>query len=140
MRSAPNCRKRQAASGWGQTAWGGNDVSQQNNYVPLAPSLADLSRLWLKDWRVFVRTSTVRDRVIKEIQLIPEEKLDELFDFLHHFRLGLKKRKNMSKDIMDFAGSWKDMTEEQFGAFMGEIEQRREDAFTRRRNGESGID
>jgi len=31
----------------------------------------------------------VRDRLIEEIQLIPEEKLAEIFDLLHYFRLGL---------------------------------------------------
>mgnify|MGYP001595126526 FL=1 len=34
--------------------------------------------------------SNTRDKVLEEIHLIPENKLAEVYDFLHYFRLGLK--------------------------------------------------
>ncbi len=74
-----------------------------------------------------------RERVIEEIQLIPEEKLTELFDFLHHFRIGLQKSKGNSAGIMKFAGCWREMPEELFQEFTEEIVQRRKNAFTGRK-------
>ena len=49
----------------------------------------------------------VRDRLIEEIQLIPEEKLAEIFDLLHYFRLGLQRPRVGAEAILKFAGSWK---------------------------------
>jgi hypothetical protein len=81
-----------------------------------------------------------RERVIEEVQLIPEEKLTELFDFLHYFRLGLQKSKGSSAEIMKFAGCWKEMPEELFQEFTEEIMQRRKNAFTGRRASETSTD
>lgn len=30
------------------------------------------------------------DQIIEELQAIPEEKLEEIYDLIHYFRLGLK--------------------------------------------------
>ena len=40
--------------------------------------------------------SNTRDKVLEEIHLIPENKLAEVYDFLHYFRLGAQgsRRKN----------------------------------------------
>jgi hypothetical protein len=84
--------------------------------------------------------SIVRERVMQEVQLIPEEKLTELYDFLHYFRLGLQNSKGDSAEIMKFAGSWKDMTEESFQELTEGIVQRRKNAFMGRRTREKGID
>ena len=81
-----------------------------------------------------------RERVIEEIELIPEEKLTELFDFLHYFRLGLQKSKGSSAEIMKFAGCWQEMPEELFQEFTEEIMQRRKNAFTGRRASETSTD
>lgn len=81
-----------------------------------------------------------RERVIEEVQLIPEEKLTELFDFLHYFRLGLQKSKGSSSEIMKFAGCWKEIPEEIFQEFTEEIKQRRKNGFTGRRARETSID
>lgn len=81
-----------------------------------------------------------RERVIEEVQLIPEEKLAELFDFLHYFRLGLQKTKGSTAGIMKFAGCWKEMPEESFQDFTKEVVRRRKNAFTGRRASETSID
>ncbi len=87
-----------------------------------------------------MEASTVRDRVVKEIQLIPEHKLAEIYDLVHYFRVGLQQGSSGTVDqIMGFAGSWKDMPEDTFREFLVEIAQRRSQAFSRRRSGETSI-
>ena len=82
-------------------------------------------------------TLLIKDKVLQEIELIPEDKLVDLYSFIHYFRLGLEKSKTThSKPSMLFAGGWKDMPDELFADFTAEIRQRRQQAFTRRRGNE----
>lgn len=83
--------------------------------------------------------SIIRDRVIEEIKHIPENRLPEVYDFLHFFRLGLQKSRGSAEQMMKFAGCWDDMPDEVFDDFYEEIRQRRELAFSRRRRSEAGI-
>lgn len=78
-------------------------------------------------------------QVIEEIKRIPENKLTEIYDFLHFFRLGLQKSNGSMEEIMKFAGCWNDMPDEVFNDFLNEIRERREMAFSRRRRSEAGI-
>jgi heterodisulfide reductase subunit A-like polyferredoxin len=84
----------------------------------------------------YMTESIIRDRVMKEIKLIPEHKLSEVYDFIHYFRIGLQKSKGNVDQIMKFAGCWKDMPEKIFNEFLQDIGQRRKKAFPRR--GRSG--
>ncbi len=84
--------------------------------------------------------SIVREKIIKEVQLIPEEKLSEIYNFLHFFRLGIQKPKGNSKEILKFAGSWKDMPEDIFQEFADDIVKRRKNAFSGRRTSGTSID
>jgi predicted DNA-binding antitoxin AbrB/MazE fold protein len=45
-----------------------------------------------------------------------------------------------AQSIMKFAGAWQDMTEAEFESLLGEINQRRQSAFTRRRDRETRAD
>ena len=36
-----------------------------------------------------MKVSSIREKVLREVQLIPEEKLPQILDFIHHFRMGL---------------------------------------------------
>lgn len=83
--------------------------------------------------------SSIRNKLTKEIRLIPEHKLSEMYDFIHYFRIGLEKSKGNMDQIMKFAGCWKDIPEEVFNKFLEEISQRRKQAFLRRRRGEASI-
>ena len=78
--------------------------------------------------------SITRDKVVEEIKLIPEHKLEEVYDFVHYFRIGLQEAGGGRERIMKFAGSWKDLPEETFEAFTHEISERRKRAFLRRRS------
>ncbi|MEA5419495.1 hypothetical protein VB712_09680 [Spirulina sp. CCNP1310] len=80
----------------------------------------------------------IKNKVLQEIDLIPEDRLIDLYNFIHDFRLGLEKsQKTNNKPISAFAGCWQDMPDEIFNDFTTEIKQRRQQAFTRRRGDES---
>ena len=68
----------------------------------------------------------IHARIVKEINLIPAEKRQELYELIHNFRVGLKPEENKTNEIMDFAGSWSDLSEEDLKNFNEEIEQRRQ--------------
>ena len=83
----------------------------------------------------------IKTKVLQEIDLIPEDKLLDLYNFVHYFRLGLESSgKSNHQQIMAFAGCWQDMPEDVFTDFSIEITQRRQQAFTRRRENESRFD
>lgn len=84
--------------------------------------------------------SDIQTRVIDEVRLIPQEKLSELYAFIHFYRLGLEKAQNNTEDIMQFAGCWEDMQEEEFDSFSKDIAERRKTAFSRRREFETFTD
>lgn len=84
--------------------------------------------------------STMRDKVLEEIQLIPEDKIEELYHFIHDFRLGLQPLAGKGNRIMQFAGSWEDMHAEIFAQFTEEIAQRRRHAFAERRGSATSLD
>ena len=72
-------------------------------------------------------TTAIRAQVIEGIQHMPEEKLDELYDQLHFFRIGLQHIPASSSDntVMAFAGCWKDMSDEDFDALLDDMTMRR---------------
>jgi hypothetical protein len=78
----------------------------------------------------------LREQVLDEIRLIPEEKLFELYELIHDFRLDLSKTRS-TPHIMQFAGCWQDLPDDVFTDFSEEIELRRQQAFTQRRNAAS---
>ncbi len=85
-------------------------------------------------------SSIERTQVYEEIDRIPDERLPEIYNLLHYFRLGLEKAEDQELSVMRFAGSWKDMPDEAFAAFTQEIVDRRRLAFSRRRNHEARTD
>ena len=64
-------------------------------------------------------------QVIEEIRLVPKDRLREIYNFIHFFRLGLEKSQDSTEDIMQFAGCWQDMKEEDFEQFSQEMTERR---------------
>jgi len=84
--------------------------------------------------------SEIQMRVIDEIRLIPQEKLPELYDFIHFYRLGLETAQDNTEEIMQFAGCWEDMPEEEFENFSEKISERRKRAFSERRECETFTD
>ena len=82
--------------------------------------------------------SVMKNKLINEINLLSEEKLAEVYNFIHFFRLGIeKKEKEISKNILSFSGVWKDISDETFDNYLLDISSRRENAFSSRRNNET---
>ncbi len=76
---------------------------------------------------------SIRAELYKELKLIPPDKLAEVYDLIHFFRIGLEKSKTNKNQILAFAGCWQDMSAEEFGDFTNELKQRRKLAFLTRR-------
>ena len=81
-----------------------------------------------------------RIKVLKEVQQIPDAKLAQLYEMIHGFRLSSETNSHNASAIMQFAGSWSDMSEEAYGEFSDEIAIRRQQAFSQRQNRETSID
>jgi hypothetical protein len=83
----------------------------------------------------------IRTQLIDEINLIPDRKLSEIYNFIRYFRLGIEKEtvKN-KKDSLSYAGSWQKMSTELFDEYMSDMADRRKNAFSNRRSNEMFID
>jgi hypothetical protein len=73
-----------------------------------------------------------KDKIVEEINLIPDDKLTELYNLIHNFRIELSQSENQINEIMQFAGCWEKMSDEDFTDFCEEIEQRRQTSSSRR--------
>jgi hypothetical protein len=73
-----------------------------------------------------------KNKIVEEISLIPDDKLTELYDLIHNFRIELSQSENKINEIMQFAGCWEKMSDEDFTDFCEEIEQRRQTSSSRR--------
>jgi|GEM_PF-476918 hypothetical protein len=79
-----------------------------------------------------METADIQSQIMEELRLIPKDRLPELYDFIHFFRLGLEAVKDDTEEIMRFSGCWQDMTQREFEDFSEEIAERRRQAFSRR--------
>jgi hypothetical protein len=69
-------------------------------------------------------TSELRDRLRDEIRELPDSHLQEVFNIIHFFRLGLERESPTTvSDVMHFAGAWEDM--EDADGFEVELRDRR---------------
>lgn len=86
-------------------------------------------------------STSLKHQLQEEIELIPEENLLDVYNFIHYFRLGAEKKITPNKEgILAFAGCWQDMDELTFQEMMSDIGQRRADASLARRANEGCID
>ena len=76
--------------------------------------------------------SVTKEKLINEISLLPEDKLAEVYNFIHYFRLGTEKTKQKENNIMSYSGTWKDMDDEVFEDYLSDISERRNKAFSHR--------
>ena len=87
-----------------------------------------------------MHATTLQAKVIEEIQRVPEDKLTELYAVIHFFRVGVETVASTSDDLMQFAGCWQDMPDEEFREFLTDLAERRQQAFSRRRGSETSLD
>lgn len=84
-----------------------------------------------------MNSSQIKDKVLQEIDLLPDDRLSDVYNFIHFFRLGIEKAEEAGvQSILAFAGSWQEMPNEQFEEFTLGVERRRRQAFTWRREHE----
>ena len=93
----------------------------------------------MKTMEYKMKVSTMREKLINEITKIPDEKVSDVFDFVHYFRLGLGVKSSDPEKILQLAGSWEDMSNDDFDKFLTEMKTRRKNAFSSRNNRETGI-
>ena len=77
-------------------------------------------------------SSITKDKLINEISLLPADKLGEIYDFIHYFRLGTEKNRQNEPDLLSFSGSWQGMNDEDFDSYLADISERRRQAFSGR--------
>jgi hypothetical protein len=79
--------------------------------------------------------ASVKEKIIKEVEKIPEEKIDELYNVVHLFRVGVESKKKAAKDrrseAVKYFGIWKDMSPEE-NAVLDEILARRKRTYRER--------
>lgn len=80
--------------------------------------------------------SDLETKVLEEIQLLSEERLADLYEIICAFQLA----SNPSKDAMQFAGCWNDLSDETYIALTEDLTQRRQAAFSERRTRETSPD
>ncbi|MBM4056324.1 MAG: hypothetical protein FJ264_16965 [Planctomycetes bacterium] len=77
----------------------------------------------------------IKERIIKEVAKIPDDKIVELYDVIHFFRIGVETQRKIAKDsrktALNFFGIWKDMPYEE-AKVLDEIQSRREKTFRKR--------
>jgi hypothetical protein len=71
-----------------------------------------------------------KDIILKEINEVPTNKLNELYTYVHS--LTLKPNKARRKKILAFAGTFKDMTKKDYKDFLKKIKSERDDLFDRK--------
>ncbi len=69
-----------------------------------------------------MKAATIRKKLIDEITKIPDDKLAEIYDFLYYFRLGLVTKSSNPQRTLQLAGSWNDMSDEDFNKQIEEFE------------------
>lgn len=74
------------------------------------------------------KTQFFKSQLIAEIDLIPEDKLEDLYKLINKFRIRVNSKDNHDQ-IMQFAGAWKNLSDEEFD---NEMEKRRQNSFIER--------
>jgi hypothetical protein len=79
--------------------------------------------------------ASVKEKIIREVEKIPEEKIAELYNVVHLFRVGVESKKKAAKDrrseAVKYFGIWKDMSPEE-NAVLDEILARRKRTYRER--------
>jgi hypothetical protein len=79
--------------------------------------------------------ASIKEKIIKEVEKIPKNKIAELYDVIHLFRIEIESLQKAPKDrrieAVKFFGIWKDMSPEE-NTVLDEILSRRKRAYRER--------
>lgn len=77
----------------------------------------------------------IKEKIIEEVEKIPEDKIAEVYDFVHLFRIGIESQRKIDKDkrhaVLRFFGIWKNMSDKE-NAVLDDIQLRRQRTFRER--------
>ena len=74
---------------------------------------------------VIVEQMQIREKVIEELKMISDEKMEKVYDFIHNLNTDLQRSATDYDKLMSFAGCWSDMPDNDFSEFIQEIRDRR---------------
>ena len=80
-----------------------------------------------------MNTSQLKEKVLEEVQRVPEDRLEALYHLILHFRLSEEETKANANSVMSYAECWNDLPDELVHDFLEDTAQRRQQAFSRRR-------
>lgn len=69
--------------------------------------------------------------ILKELKNVPVERLEDLYSIIHSLQANTKKSDKRSKEILSFAGTFGDMSENDYNDFLRQVKQTRNDLFDR---------
>jgi hypothetical protein len=79
--------------------------------------------------------ASIKEKIIKEVEKIPKDKIAELYNVVHLFRVGTESKRKTAKDrhneAIKFFGIWKKMSSEE-SAVLDEIQARRKRTYRER--------
>ncbi len=77
----------------------------------------------------------IKERIIKEVDKLPEDKIAEVYDFIHLFRIGIESQKKSAKDrrqtALKFFGIWRNLSNKE-KAVLDDIQLRRQRTYRER--------
>jgi hypothetical protein len=63
----------------------------------------------------------MREKVIEELSKIPDEQMENIYEFIRHIRTEPQNSRANADKIMGFAGCWSDMPDNAFSEFIQEM-------------------
>lgn len=72
--------------------------------------------------------------ILKEINDLPAERLEEVYEFVHSLNTHSKQKANARKKILSFAGAFSDMSEKEYADFKKYTKKTRKTLFERNVN------
>lgn len=77
----------------------------------------------------------IKEKIIEEVEKIPEDKIVEVYDFVHLFRMGIESQRRIFKDkrheALKLFGIWKNISDKEKAA-LDNIQLRRQRTFRER--------
>jgi len=71
------------------------------------------------------------NNILKELKNVPVNRLEDLYSIIHSLRADTKKSNKKNRKILSFAGSFGDMSENDYNDFLKQARQTRNDLFDR---------
>ncbi len=72
--------------------------------------------------------------ILEELKNVPVNRLKDLYSIIHSLGVDTDKTEKSSKKILSFAGSFSDMSDNDFNDFLQETQKNREELFDRQVN------